>query len=127
MTKNMKGLIGFPFLAVLVASIANAQTPLNERDMAMTMSGEFTFASVGDLMMRRPASQLSDPEIQAVFAEVFKVVGTVSITQPEPFLTRHPSSDLVARFAATTSPESFHSSAAGFAAVPLRIPQCAAG
>ncbi|GIT64149.1 MAG: hypothetical protein Ct9H300mP22_5490 [Gammaproteobacteria bacterium] len=31
------------------------------------MAGEFTFASVGDLMIRRPASQLADPEVQEVF------------------------------------------------------------
>ena len=33
----------------------------------MTMSGGFVFASVGDLMIRRPASQLADPEVQEVF------------------------------------------------------------
>ena len=33
----------------------------------MTMAGDFTFASVGDLMIRRPASQLADPEVQEVF------------------------------------------------------------
>ena len=33
----------------------------------MTMSGDFVFASVGDLMIRRPASQLADPEVQEVF------------------------------------------------------------
>ena len=41
--------------------------PLSERNRAMTMSGEFVLASVGDLMIRRPASQLDDPEVQAVF------------------------------------------------------------
>ncbi|NKB32788.1 MAG: hypothetical protein GKR91_06785 [Pseudomonadales bacterium] len=54
----------------LVSSSLQAQTnlpPLNERDRAMTMSGDFTFASVGDLMIRRPASQLADPEVQEVF------------------------------------------------------------
>ena len=47
----------------------SAQTdlmPLSERNRAMTMSGEFVLASVGDLMIRRPASQLDDPEVQAV-------------------------------------------------------------
>ncbi len=39
---------------------------LNEKDRAMTMQGEFTLASVGDLMIRRPASQLADFEVQAV-------------------------------------------------------------
>ena len=50
--------IGFVMFA-LVAMSLHAQTdlpPLNERNRAMTMSGEFTFASVGDLMIRRPAS-----------------------------------------------------------------------
>ena len=41
--------------------------PIRERDRAMTMAGDFTFASVGDLMIRRPASQLADPEVQEVF------------------------------------------------------------
>ncbi|MCG8416113.1 MAG: CapA family protein [Pseudomonadales bacterium] len=40
---------------------------LPERDHMMSMSGEFVLASVGDLMIRRPASQLTDPEVQAVF------------------------------------------------------------
>ena len=47
---------------------ALAQTPvpaLNSRDMAMTLTGDFTIASVGDLMMRRPASQLADADVQA--------------------------------------------------------------
>ena len=51
------------------APIALAQEdlpPLGERDRAMTMRGEFTLASVGDLMIRRPASRLADPEVQAV-------------------------------------------------------------
>ncbi len=39
--------------------------PLNPRDMAMTIPGDFTLASVGDLMMRRPASQLADAGVQA--------------------------------------------------------------
>ena len=59
----------FVMLSCLAMS-AIAQTnlpPLNERDTAMTMPGEFNFASVGDLMIRRPASQLADPEVQAVF------------------------------------------------------------
>jgi poly-gamma-glutamate synthesis protein (capsule biosynthesis protein) len=48
----------------------SAQTdlpPLADRDRAMTMPGEFVLASVGDLMIRRPASGLADPEVQAVF------------------------------------------------------------
>ena len=39
--------------------------PLNPRDMAMTIPGDFTLASVGDLMMRRPASRLADDAVQA--------------------------------------------------------------
>ena len=39
--------------------------PLNPRDMAMTIPGNFELASVGDLMMRRPASQLADDAVQA--------------------------------------------------------------
>ena len=39
--------------------------PLNPRDMAMTIPGDFVLASVGDLMMRRPASQLADDAVQA--------------------------------------------------------------
>ncbi len=64
-----KLIIGSVTLA-LVAMSLHAQTdllPLNERNRAMSMAGEFTFASVGDLMIRRPASQLADPEVQAVF------------------------------------------------------------
>ena len=56
-------------ISVLTTS-ASAQTdltPLAARDRAMTMPGEFVLASVGDLMIRRPASQLADPEVQAVF------------------------------------------------------------
>jgi hypothetical protein len=33
---------------------------LSERDMAITMRGTFTLASVGDLIIRRPASQFAD-------------------------------------------------------------------
>ena len=66
---------GFTFLTLVlvyglaIAPIAWAQTdlpPLDDRDRVMTMRGEFTLASVGDLMIRRPASQLADPEVQAV-------------------------------------------------------------
>ena len=45
--------------------LAQSLEPLNLRDMNMTISGEFTFASVGDLMIRRPASQLADADVQA--------------------------------------------------------------
>lgn len=39
--------------------------PLHPRDMAMTIPGDFTLASVGDLMMRRPVSQSNDVDVQA--------------------------------------------------------------
>ena len=55
----------------MCSSYAAAQTelpPLNSRDMAMTISGDFSFASVGDLMMRRPASQLADVDVQAALS-----------------------------------------------------------
>jgi len=61
------------FLLLLSSGLANnlsAQTELPtpaERDRAMTMAGDFVLASVGDLMIRRPASRLADPEVQAVF------------------------------------------------------------
>src|SRR5262245_6810152 len=38
---------------------------LIERDMAMKMRGTFTLASVGDLIIRRPASQFADDGLQA--------------------------------------------------------------
>src|SRR5262245_42020832 len=38
---------------------------LSERDMAMKMRGTFTLASVGDLIIRRPASQFADEGLQA--------------------------------------------------------------
>lgn len=53
-------------LAVTPAVLAQSPTPpLNPRDMAMTIKGDFTLASVGDLMMRRPLSQLRDADVQA--------------------------------------------------------------
>ena len=48
-----------------ISAVAQTPPPLNARDMAMTISGDFTVASVGDLMMRRPASQLADADVQA--------------------------------------------------------------
>lgn len=54
-------------LAVAPGAWAQADLPpLDERDRAMTMRGEFTLAGVGDLMIRRPASRLADAEVQAV-------------------------------------------------------------
>ena len=57
-------LVGLPFCSV--TSVAQTPLPpLNPRDMAMTIPGDFSVASVGDLMMRRPASQLADDAVQA--------------------------------------------------------------
>ena len=39
--------------------------PLSPRDMAMTMPGTFTIASVGDLIIMRPASQSADEGVRA--------------------------------------------------------------
>lgn len=53
-------------LALLsLSAVAQTPPPLNPRDMAMTIPGDFTLAAVGDLMMRRPASQLADDAVQA--------------------------------------------------------------
>lgn len=63
----------FTFVLLLSSGLSinlSAQTELPslaDRDRAMTMAGDFVLASVGDLMIRRPASQLADPEVQAVF------------------------------------------------------------
>lgn len=52
-------------LAINVSAQTNLPA-LADRDRAMTMAGEFVLASVGDLMIRRPASRLADPEVQEV-------------------------------------------------------------
>ena len=52
-------------LAWTISISAQTPPPLNQRDMVMTIPGDFNFASVGDLMMRRPASQLADTAVQA--------------------------------------------------------------
>ncbi len=67
---RLHNLTAIVLIAGSVAFDTSAQTllpPLPERDRAMTMPGEFVLASVGDLMIRRPASKLADPEVQAVF------------------------------------------------------------
>jgi poly-gamma-glutamate capsule biosynthesis protein CapA/YwtB (metallophosphatase superfamily) len=46
-------------------SSAQAPPPLTERDRAMTLPGTFVLASVGDVIIRRPASQLEDEGLQA--------------------------------------------------------------
>ena len=51
----------------LAPTSAWSQTPppLAPRDMAMTMSGTFTFVSVGDLIIKTPVSHLADENVQA--------------------------------------------------------------
>ena len=64
----LPGLVVLTALGSFLSSIS-AQTnlpPLADKDRAMTMRGDFVLASVGDLMIRRPASQLADPEVQEV-------------------------------------------------------------
>ena len=70
MKNNSKNSVLLIFLVITCAAGVHAQTVrqtagITER--AMTMSGNFAFASVGDLMIRRPASQLADPDVQEVF------------------------------------------------------------
>ena len=48
-----------------LAQSAAARPPLSPRDLAMTMPGTLTLASVGDVIIRRPASALDDPGLQA--------------------------------------------------------------
>lgn len=57
-------LVALPF-HTLPAAAQTSLPPLDPRDMAMTIPGDFSLASVGDLMMRRPASQLADDAVQA--------------------------------------------------------------
>ena len=52
---------------------AGAQTPpppLSPLDMAMTIPGTFTLASVGDLIIRRPASQSADEGVRAALRHI---------------------------------------------------------
>ncbi len=60
--------------------------PLAPRDMAMTMSGSFTLVSVGDLIIRRPASQLADDGVQAALQLIKD--GDVAIGNMEGSLSR---------------------------------------
>jgi poly-gamma-glutamate synthesis protein (capsule biosynthesis protein) len=50
---------------VSLAQVQQQRPPLNPRDLDMTMPGTFTLASVGDVIIRRPASALNDPGLQA--------------------------------------------------------------
>ena len=65
----LRNLAFLPLLITLVSTGYSQSDlpPLPDRDRAMTMSGDFVLVSVGDLMIRRPASQLADPEVQEVF------------------------------------------------------------
>ena len=70
MNRNLKISASLLFLLLINTAWVQAQSNIeapNELVGPITMSGDFTFASVGDLMIRRPASQLADPKIQAVF------------------------------------------------------------
>ena len=55
---------------VFAGSQTQTPPPLNPRDMAMTMPGVFTLASVGDLIIRRPASQSADADVQAALRHI---------------------------------------------------------
>ncbi len=69
--KHIQLVIGLAACSLLWQVSAVAQTPpppLRAVDMAITIPGDFTLASVGDLMMRRPASQLADADVQAALA-----------------------------------------------------------
>ena len=50
------GLTAFSLVWAVPASAQTPPPPLSPRDAAMTIPGDFTFASVGDLIIRRPAS-----------------------------------------------------------------------
>ena len=70
MKNNPKISVLLLFLLITNAVGVHAQTKTQTAgttEREMTMSGDFTFASVGDLMIRRPASQLADPDVQEVF------------------------------------------------------------
>ena len=57
--------IGAVLLSWAFAALAQSPPPLQPRDMAMTIPDDFVLASVGDLMMRRPASQSGEAAVQA--------------------------------------------------------------
>ena len=59
------GLTAFSLVWAVPASAQTPPPPLSPRDAAMTIPGDFTLASVGDLIIRRPASQLADEGVQA--------------------------------------------------------------
>lgn len=64
-TRMRPSVVALLTMCSLSALAQTSPPPLNSRDMAMTIPGNFSFASVGDLMMRRPASQLEDDAVQA--------------------------------------------------------------
>lgn len=58
-------------LALGVLARSQGQPPgVDPRDMAMTMPGTFTLASVGDLIIRRPAAMSGDPAVRAALAHI---------------------------------------------------------
>ena len=59
-------LLGVQFYSPFVIG-QSLLVPLDEKDMAITLRGDFALASVGDLMVRRPASMNDDANVQAVF------------------------------------------------------------
>ncbi|MCH2521984.1 MAG: hypothetical protein MK036_08635, partial [Dehalococcoidia bacterium] len=61
MKNNFRNSVLLIFLVITNVAWVHAQTVRQTAEItqrAMTMSGNFDFASVGDLMIRRPASQL---------------------------------------------------------------------
>ncbi len=85
-------LIGVALALALTAGLvlwsrpAATQPPPSPRDMAMTMPGSFPLVSVGDLIIRRPASQLADEDVQAVLDLIRN--GDVAIGNMEGSLSR---------------------------------------
>ncbi len=60
-----RGRLAVFLLAAPLALHAQTPPPLAPLDMSMTMPGTFTLVSVGDLIIRRPVSNLEDEDIQA--------------------------------------------------------------
>ena len=56
-------------LGVLIQS-QTQPPPVDPRDMTMSMPGTFTVASVGDLIIRRPASQSADPAVRSALRHI---------------------------------------------------------
>jgi hypothetical protein len=67
---------------------AQAQPRLSPRDMAMKIPGTFTLASVGDLIIRRPASEYADEGLQAAITLIRDA--DLAVGNLEGSGTRHP-------------------------------------